>query len=360
MPTYRNIGPDDKLEIKGGEKFHVLRKNDLLPDGRLQPKRDDQTEEEYDQYINDRLAEITGDREIPLPEMRKKLQKLWALPDSYKTRSWADRHKYEQEVRDLMNQELEIAEKERNDAKEALRQKIEEGKQLQLAVKAGSIELKLEANSVSRLHRLFEGQIYSLEKQDGMHYQDLSYAHVFVVRHDWLGVIGDTNPELDEWELPFAACIFEFRIGGHNVLVHVDVRTGKKEFSIFIEVERDVWFTACRPSGFLPIHDYAIRQVAACCVMLEAEVVTHELVRQPTALNAKRIKSNKKPLFDFHVLDLKRKRAAPNPNPGESGVRMRLHFVRGHWRQYPTHKTRIPWHLRGDPDLGFVDKMYRL
>lgn len=37
-----------------------------------------------------------------------------------------------------------------------------------------------------------------------------------------------------------------------------------------------------------------------------------------------------------------------------------MHFVRGHWRHYEVSKTWIRWHLRGDPDLGFIDKEYRL
>jgi hypothetical protein len=34
--------------------------------------------------------------------------------------------------------------------------------------------------------------------------------------------------------------------------------------------------------------------------------------------------------------------------------------TRGHWRHYERHKTWIKWTLVGDPDLGFVDKHYRL
>ncbi len=40
--------------------------------------------------------------------------------------------------------------------------------------------------------------------------------------------------------------------------------------------------------------------------------------------------------------------------------RTRLHVVRGHWRHYEEHKTWIKWHLRGDPDLGFIQKHYSL
>jgi hypothetical protein len=35
-------------------------------------------------------------------------------------------------------------------------------------------------------------------------------------------------------------------------------------------------------------------------------------------------------------------------------------FRRGHWRRFPSHKTWIKWTLVDDPDLGFIDKRYRL
>jgi hypothetical protein len=38
----------------------------------------------------------------------------------------------------------------------------------------------------------------------------------------------------------------------------------------------------------------------------------------------------------------------------------RLHFRRRHWRHFVNHKTWIKWTLVGDPDLGFIDKDYRL
>lgn len=37
-----------------------------------------------------------------------------------------------------------------------------------------------------------------------------------------------------------------------------------------------------------------------------------------------------------------------------------MHFRRGHWRHYQDHRTWIKWCLVGDPDLGFVDKHYKL
>lgn len=52
--------------------------------------------------------------------------------------------------------------------------------------------------------------------------------------------------------------------------------------------------------------------------------------------------------------------AFPADHVGEERRSPRLHFVRGHWRRYANHKTWLKWFLRGDPDLGFIDKHYRL
>lgn len=42
------------------------------------------------------------------------------------------------------------------------------------------------------------------------------------------------------------------------------------------------------------------------------------------------------------------------------GIISWLSGVRGHWRRLSTFKTWVRWHLRGNPDLGFIDKKYTL
>lgn len=62
-----------------------------------------------------------------------------------------------------------------------------------------------------------------------------------------------------------------------------------------------------------------------------------------------------------HVISLANRRNRPAALGGDgSSRRRRLHFRRGHWRHFETHKTWIKWMLVGDPDLGFVEKEYRL
>lgn len=77
------------------------------------------------------------------------------------------------------------------------------------------------------------------------------------------------------------------------------------------------------------------------------------------------MRQGKMPLYDYHVVSLaaRKRYAARLPEPGDQDVErrhVRLHFVRGHWRHYENHKVFIKWHMRGDPDLGFIDKEYRL
>lgn len=57
-----------------------------------------------------------------------------------------------------------------------------------------------------------------------------------------------------------------------------------------------------------------------------------------------------------HVLP--RSRAEFDPDREVRHVRM--HFRRGHWRHYQEHRTWIKWMLVGDPDLGIIEKHYRL
>lgn len=79
-------------------------------------------------------------------------------------------------------------------------------------------------------------------------------------------------------------------------------------------------------------------------------------------INHQRERRGRLPLADYHVVMLAhRRRLEPLPrDPGAEVTRKRLHFRRGHWRHYANHKTWIKWMLVGDPDLGFVDKEYRL
>lgn len=252
----------------------------------------------------------------------------------------------------------------------------------------------LQKNECSRLHTMVEtlsrGTSIQITLDEGAKDDTFKgmFEHVqtFVVKHDWLAAFGDSLGEVaeDEYILPFPSTAFEFKINGRVcILLMLDLMDGvlekaqelqEKMFGdrvgltsrrnqyLFIAASNGVWAAydpGAEPSGGLM--QYLVKQAQAICVMLDSEVAESTVVRQPAALNAKRIKQGRQPLKDYHVVDLsRRRRAAPNPSPTPTGVRHRAHFVRGHWRHYPSHRTWIKWHLRGDPDLGFVEKEYKL
>lgn len=341
---FKEIKPDDTVNIKGGEKFVVVERGGLLPDGRLMPMSGFATTEEWETYVRGHVDKITQDASLSPAQVRQKLQQLYAMPDAFKGKSQAAAAaQWTRHVQEMMPRLYEKADSDR---------KVRLIKHFKDTV--ANMKLVLQANETSRVHKFQEGEVY----RDGQGVNAvISFAHAFVVRHDWLGVLGDTNPELNEWELPYDDCLFEYKVDGHVCLVHV---TPDKKFTFFVEVASGCWYC---PTPDYPVLDFLRKQVAAACVVIEAEVATHTVVRQDTALQAKRKKAGRPLLQDFHILDLNHKRsrvsnAAP-AHEGEKGKK-RLHFCRGHWRQYATHRTRIPWCLKGNPELGFVDKMYRL
>jgi hypothetical protein len=110
-----------------------------------------------------------------------------------------------------------------------------------------------------------------------------------------------------------------------------------------------------------PLADMLLRQVRAACVGLDAKVIETEIVRAPEKLNKARVKRRRTPLYDYHVLDLtRRRRSATLPEESGTHASPRCHFRRGHWRHLAAFKSWIRWTLVGDPDLGFVDKHYKL
>jgi len=198
----------------------------------------------------------------------------------------------------------------------------------------------------------------------------LSPGHVFIVEHDWAaafkgaGEYDDTSP----FRLPYEHCMFEFSIRGRRVIVDAvenAERYADCDMAVFVELRTSVrvgWL-AVDPvdPAYIDMSKLALEQVRAICVSLEAQVAEAEAVRVPDKLRKARERSGKLPPFDHHVVRLHRRvRTARYEGEHVAGARRRLHFRRGHWRHYETHRTWIKWMLVGDPDLGFVDKEYRL
>lgn len=206
-------------------------------------------------------------------------------------------------------------------------------------------------------------------------------AQVFVVQHNWAAAFAKAEGFDDgEYRLPYEAAVFEFRFSGFRTCISITA-PGHIPESAMLNVEtkngwvlggiyrhaHGAWETV-KPTVEDMLGNVmaeAGRQIKAICVALGAEVAVTEVVRAPHQLNVARAKRGKPPLLDFRTVSLaERKRYAPRPladgEEREPGTRKRLHFRRGHDRHYPTYKVWIEWMLVGDPELGFIDKHYRL
>jgi hypothetical protein len=190
--------------------------------------------------------------------------------------------------------------------------------------------------------------------------------HAFVIEHDWarafensdLGWNGDES--IITYHQPYEHCCFEFIVSGKRVCLISNFDGHDYRFATFVRLK--VGWAHAPLKEFHALRKLLRSQHKAVVIALDAKVATTDVVRAPYKLNRIRERSGKTPLFDYHVVQLAhRTRPATLPSENESernGVR--LHFRRGHWRHFETFKTWINWMLVGDPDLGFIDKHYRL
>jgi hypothetical protein len=232
-------------------------------------------------------------------------------------------------------------------------------------------QYRLEKNDCSRLHKLRESLLQGLFYDAALkgfvdpksqHARAADNAQVFVVCHDWAAAFGDNLKDDDEYRLPYDFCAFEFRVSGHTVMLLVKSVGAHIELSSCIEGVEGVWMSLGY-EAMQEINTFLLRQVRAICIALGAEVAQHQKVSAPAKLNAKRLKDGKPLLADFHVVDLSRRirdRAKGQNVPYQGKVR--LHWRRGHWRwrDDPDKRKWIEWMLCGNPDLGFIDKHYRI
>ena len=234
---------------------------------------------------------------------------------------------------------------------------------------------KLERNDCSRLHQLIQafadGKIMSTNKVGRDDWKAFSQDnHAFVVQHDWASAFkGAQDFDGGEFRWPYDICSFEFRLSGKTVIA-VCFQDPKKELlketngiGCILFYEQDgYWVTFGEKDRTSMQGMYLWDHLRAIAIALEAEVAVHEVVRAPHAANKKRVEAGKVPMNDFHVVSLAR-RARGKPlqaAAGDVNGSRRLHFRRGHWRHFETHKTWIKWMLVGNPDLGFIAKEYRL
>lgn len=215
---------------------------------------------------------------------------------------------------------------------------------------------------------------------------DTMQMHSLLIEHDWASV-HDFSDALNEhgskpeWKFPYESQCFELHISGLRVCCFATMQQQMAAFITMRTKERrwifDKHWLTFEYDGPKPLSGYplsggidlsAIRklvfdQVRACSIMLDAQVAETIPARAPYKSNRPPKIAGDLPEISYHVVSLaKRKRAAALP-PDEihtPGRRKRLHFRRGHWRHFTERKTWINWMLVGDPDLGFVEKDYRL
>lgn len=221
-------------------------------------------------------------------------------------------------------------------------------------------------NAVSRVHHLHEAMMagglvdaskaWMAEAQDALLFKPMK---TFVISRDWTKVMGDDGWWDSDIMLPYPHCTFEFVLDGIPVIqVCMQNEAGELTCLPCVQVHGRWMAMEAETAKEAPTMRFAWLLVMACCIAMEAEVVTHEVIRAPHKLNAKREKQGKAPMMDFHVIDLKRRARTERPSTGEPTRHHRLHFRRGHWRHYEDHKTWIKWQLVGDPSLGIVQSRY--
>jgi hypothetical protein len=202
---------------------------------------------------------------------------------------------------------------------------------------------------------------------------------VFLIMHDWGAAFAgdrDFDDHASEFRLPAPKCAFDFAISGRRVVAFVGDHEPEK-ISAVIEW-RPFWFPLLfwkqdnlqqfyidgpqERAGVERLRTLLLTNIKAACVSLEAQIAELEIVRAPHKLNAARARRGKSAIPDYRVINLMQRRRAKLPlDQSEHSHRgLRLHFRRGHWRHFVSHKTWIKWTLVGDPDLGFIDKEYRL
>jgi hypothetical protein len=213
----------------------------------------------------------------------------------------------------------------------------------------------------------------SPEALDGVGRFFETMPQIVLVEHNWGAAFSKADDEYrsGETRLPYDACCFEFVLSGMRVLC-VSIQRDAIEATIFLMCKRGwvageafILFASHTASehGEHLLQDLIERQIKAIVVALEIQVATTDVIRANHRANASRERQGKAPFLDYHVVTLTRRdRPAPLQAGGDEDPtrRVRMHFRRGHWRHYDNHKTWIKWMLVGDPDLGFIDKHYRL
>jgi hypothetical protein len=172
--------------------------------------------------------------------------------------------------------------------------------------------------------------------------------HCIIINHDIHKAF--EKEDLDsEYKLPYDQCVFELSLNNRHVCILMPERIAYVKYG-------DKWHK-------INLHEYEHleKYIRAACIALECNIYEKHLIKTKDKVNTKRIQKGMSPFNDYYILTVKQKEC----KYGEASIsrdakQKRLHFRRGHWRHYPTTKKWIKWQLVGNPDLGFIDKAYKI
>lgn len=211
----------------------------------------------------------------------------------------------------------------------------------------------LEACNTSHWHKVLtahtNGSIYygaaSADRQSAAEriaFRDV--PQVVLIQHNWAAAFsGAQDFEDGEVKPPFDCVVFEMAVAGRRV-VHVK---HNDEQCDFIQAG-DAWVYIGPPQRDTDNEERECSQVCnlvssnirAACIALDAAVAVTSVTRAPYRLNIAREKKGLPPIFDFHTVSLANRSRVDRLATGDAAHRSpRLHFRRGHWRHYSSHKS---------------------
>jgi hypothetical protein len=186
---------------------------------------------------------------------------------------------------------------------------------------------------------------------------------VFLINHRWNEIMGSVA----EMKLPYSNMVMEFTVSGRRIAAVCWEHPIEKlpKITLYIQARNGVWLTVGQrhviTAELAAFKSQCFHLVFASLAALDAEAATTDFHQAPKFTNEKRIKKGKLPLPAYHVVVVNKNRKRHDSTNEEYQGVVRLHWRRGHWRQYESGpRVWVKSHLVGNPDLGFIDKHYRV
>ncbi len=242
---------------------------------------------------------------------------------------------------------------------------------------AGSLRQEFQEKRVLSAHEI-------IAKTPLQSFEDVfEEGEIFRVEHDWFKAIRKANEfDAGSFRLPYETSVFEFQVSRKAVVamcLNYGSDTAENEIEMQLAVESFFGWSLSHNlyrhnggrwevmQGGASIKEDKLEhlvelignQIRAACIALDADVAATTLVRETHA--GKGRDAVEHPEYEFYTISIaSRSRAEALQAHGAAKGTKRLHFRRGHWRHFTTSKTWVRWCLVGNPELGFIDKQYRL